>query len=580
MISRRQLLLGTASFAAALAVWPRMADASAYSTAVLAQSPVVYFKMGEPSGTSATDSSGNGHTGTYSGTITEGIAALMVGDTATSVFYNGGVLDSGVDAACTPGAGDFSVEVWVQITSPSVNVLAGKISSGGTGDNYWLGANTNKAVFSVNASTVTSAVSITNGATHHLVGVRDAGTLRLYVDGVADGTAAIAGTCNPPSDLFFAQFGADTALKAIAIIGHGAYYASKLTPAQVLQHYQAGTGTSGTLAASPATIDPHTTGIVLTLTGTSTAWDGSTVFTVAGGGATKTAQNVISATSATVTVTTSTTSGSTSITETVTGSGFTTIAVLPYKKILVTTGGVDVMILEPASYVGGSVRFIYYHHGSSEDRLSLLTDTLKTGCLNSFLAAGYLLAGLSSGNDWGNSAALSAYDTVYTYMQGHYTIAGTLIWCQSMGGMSGLLKVSAGSYPDLKGWLGTYPTCNLADMYAGTLQAAIQSAYNIPGGGTYATQTAGHDPVLLSASGFHTFMRFYASPADTLVNKTNNSDQMHTLVASVATESVVVVCSGDHGDPSHFQPSDYLAFVTRAFAPGVGRGANFFHAAP
>ena len=76
--------------------------------------------------------------------------------------------------------------------------------------------------------------------------------------------------------------------------------------------------------------------------------------------------------------------------------------------------------------------------------------------------------------------------------------------------------------------------------------------------------TAGHDPVLLAAAKFHGLrLRFYASAADVTVNKVANSDQMQTLVAGQATESVVVVCSGVHGDPSHFRPVDYSAFVNR-----------------
>lgn len=59
-----------------------------YSSEVLADAPVVFYKLAEPSGTTATDSSGNGHTGTYSGAPTLGAAGLS-GDADTAATFTG-----------------------------------------------------------------------------------------------------------------------------------------------------------------------------------------------------------------------------------------------------------------------------------------------------------------------------------------------------------------------------------------------------------------------------------------------------------------------------------------------------------
>ncbi len=50
---------------------------SLYAPTILADGPVGYWHLGEASGTVAADSSGNGHTGTYSGTYTQGNTSLL-----------------------------------------------------------------------------------------------------------------------------------------------------------------------------------------------------------------------------------------------------------------------------------------------------------------------------------------------------------------------------------------------------------------------------------------------------------------------------------------------------------------------
>lgn len=81
---------------------------------------------------------------------------------------------------------------------------------------------------------------------------------------------------------------------------------------------------------------------------------------------------------------------------------------------------------------------------------------------------------------------------------------------------------------------------------------------------TYVTQTTGYDPNLNTGRSYRGIpMRFYASPGDTTINKTTNTDVLAGLVAGIASENTVIVCSGNHGDPSHFQPADTVAFCQR-----------------
>jgi hypothetical protein len=72
------------------------------------------------------------------------------------------------------------------------------------------------------------------------------------------------------------------------------------------------------------------------------------------------------------------------------------------------------------------------------------------------------------------------------------------------------------------------------------------------------------DPELRPASQYPDIpVRFYASPGDTAVPMAPNSDLFSQKWDGKTSEHEVVVCSGNHGDPSHFQPDDFLAFLMR-----------------
>jgi hypothetical protein len=93
-----------------------------YATSILSDNPVAYLRLGEPSGTSAVDASGNGNDGTTNG-LTHGVPGLLIG--------------SDLNTACTiPGTGG-------GITIPDAGIMLGttftidfliKIIAWGVGD--------------------------------------------------------------------------------------------------------------------------------------------------------------------------------------------------------------------------------------------------------------------------------------------------------------------------------------------------------------------------------------------------------------------------------------------------------------
>ena len=247
---------------------------------------------------------------------------------------------------------------------------------------------------------------------------------------------------------------------------------------------------------------------------------------------------------------------------------------MAYSTVDTTAGGQTIKILVPDNYVSSAV---VYHHGVGETAASLTGDSLKAGILTRLLSEGYLVASSdAAGNNWGNQAGLDAYSALQAYLVTNYAPSKTAIFSQSMGGCTGLLTAANG-FAGLCAWFGVYPICSLSALFAsnaGTYAWQIRDAFGIASNGSdYAAKTAGFDPLLRSASQFAGLpMRFWASAADSVVVKVSNSDAMCTLVQSSKQESDVVVCSGDHGDPSHFSPQGVSDFLARAFVSRTARG--------
>lgn len=202
---------------------------------------------------------------------------------------------------------------------------------------------------------------------------------------------------------------------------------------------------------------------------------------------------------------------------------------------------------------------VVYHHGSGETEASYYYAPEKADLREALATAGYTVATSNAhGNNWGNQAAIDDYAALIAHVRSGHTVNRVLHLSQSMGGLAALTGISTGEL-EADGWAGIYPACNLAACYS-SFAAAIDTAYGISG--DYAAKTAGHDPLLRAAGSYTVPMRFYASPDDVTIPKTTNSDAMSAHCTS-APERTVVVCSGVHGDPSHIQPTDLLAFFAR-----------------
>lgn len=171
------------------------AGGGGYSGEVLADSPLAYWRLGEASGTTMADSSGNGRTGTYSGTYTLGATGLVTGDTDTCVDFTNG--QSLVEDAAWMDVAVITVEAIVLLDSVSQEMLVERDSqgAGGGGRSWQFRLNSGKFEFIAfpGPTTSQSVTTLSAGTKYHLAATYDGTEIRLYINGVLDKTTAKTG---------------------------------------------------------------------------------------------------------------------------------------------------------------------------------------------------------------------------------------------------------------------------------------------------------------------------------------------------------------------------------------------------
>lgn len=224
---------------------------SVWAHEVAADDPQVWLRLGEQSGTTCVDSSGNGNHGEYQGGATFNSRTGLIAKSADKAIGFDGVDDAAFffPVGTMPSAFPVTLECWVDVLVADVGlvtpifgsyspdeVLAERVSLelGSTG--------TNKAILRATSQTVLSTNTITGGL-HHLVGVASsaAANMRIWVDGVDVSAANVTpGGAIPANQRLFI-----TNLPGFPFV-EGAVdecvaYASALSSARIAAHYAAGT---------------------------------------------------------------------------------------------------------------------------------------------------------------------------------------------------------------------------------------------------------------------------------------------------------------------------------------------------
>jgi hypothetical protein len=219
---------------------------AAYQDEVLADNPIAYYRFEETSGTTATDTSGNSNSGTYTnGVLLDQPSARNLGRAAR--------FDGVDDFVGTPRtvSGNFTLELWITTTAPSLSggqayegngLLWSDV--GGAADDFVLAMlNSGLSFFTGNPDvSVTAGAPINDGRWHHLVATRtQGGNVEIFVDGVSRGTATTNN--NPLTGNPSIVIGGNTLDSRYfgGLIDEVAYYPSVLSAARIRAHFAAGT---------------------------------------------------------------------------------------------------------------------------------------------------------------------------------------------------------------------------------------------------------------------------------------------------------------------------------------------------
>lgn len=163
-----------------------------YASEVLADSPLLYWRLGEASGSTAADASGHSKTGTYNGSPTRGVASLIATDLGnTAVQFNGSDDCSFGGALMTNSAGA-TLELWFKTTATTA--VASLYEAGVC--NMTIYGDGHASVLPTSKTTLTLGPTNKNdGNIHHAVLTYSTATATvvLYIDGTLAASASITG---------------------------------------------------------------------------------------------------------------------------------------------------------------------------------------------------------------------------------------------------------------------------------------------------------------------------------------------------------------------------------------------------
>lgn len=208
-------------------------------------------------------------------------------------------------------------------------------------------------------------------------------------------------------------------------------------------------------------------------------------------------------------------------------------------------------------------------HGDNSDELAFNSDPTYPIMRRAFAAAGYICMSVgiaANKSTWGSQASVDAYFGGWQYIYDKCRISNTVFLGCSMGGIESLNSLAKGNIPGVAAWIGYSPTTNLAQAYATSWTAKINTAYGINGGNPYATATAGYDPLLDAPELFRKVpMLFAHATDDAVVPKANNTDLLIPRVTGVAAEvvSIAGITGGHSFVPSGAVLSQMIAFADK-----------------
>ena len=237
------------------------AELHAYEDVVLADAPVVYYRLNETAGPSAANlGSAAGYGGTFAGTVSLGLEAAGAGlGTALDLRgANNGYIDTGnnISAYLNTTA---SLEFWIRTTQSGGNpnwrspALTGQDQGGGANDIWW-GVNSGGRIgitIGNNTESPLTPSPINDDAWHHLLITRDnpSGVVNIYLDGQPSAVTTFDGADGRGLGIACNWMGHGSSGQSAAVldaaIDEVAVYDRILTGQDAEEHFDASSSTGG-----------------------------------------------------------------------------------------------------------------------------------------------------------------------------------------------------------------------------------------------------------------------------------------------------------------------------------------------
>lgn len=216
-----------------------------YQQEVMADTPLVYYRLGEPSGTTMVDSSGNNRNGGYTAPLTLAQTGLQTGDSDKCIDFSGGrgtyFWASWLDVDFFTAEAIFVTDTIAGqheiIAHDNIGVgleLAWRVRTNGTAiEGLW-------QTSSSGVKTVSSgAGAISAGTRYHVALTYDGFNLRLYLNGAQVGVVSQAGVTVKSNQPFYVASLGNGSEPFDGRIDEVAFYGTALSAARITAHYAA-----------------------------------------------------------------------------------------------------------------------------------------------------------------------------------------------------------------------------------------------------------------------------------------------------------------------------------------------------